>query len=57
MNKYRIMFSPTGGTEKVAKAITKEWDNVEDIDHFDSKEYEMLLSRFSLGTYKKHITR
>lgn len=28
-----------------------------DIDHFDSKEYEMLLSRFSLGTYKKHITR
>lgn len=32
MNKYRIMFSPTGGTEKVAKAITKEWDNVEDID-------------------------
>ena len=27
-----------------------------DVDHFDSKEYEMLLSRFSLGTYKKHIT-
>ena len=32
MNKYRILFSPTGGTEKVAKAITKEWDEVEDID-------------------------
>jgi len=29
---------------------------VSDIDHFDSKEYEMLLSRFSFGTYKKHIT-
>ncbi|HCR74199.1 MAG TPA: N-acetyltransferase [Ruminococcus sp.] len=27
-----------------------------DIHHFDLKEYEMLLSRFSLGTYKKHIT-
>ena len=27
-----------------------------DIDHFDPKEYEMLLSRFSFGTYKKHIT-
>jgi hypothetical protein len=27
-----------------------------DMDYFDSKEYEMLLSRFSFGTYKKHIT-
>ena len=27
-----------------------------DMDHFDPKEYEMLLSRFSFGTYKKHIT-
>ena len=27
-----------------------------DTDHFDSKEYEMLLSGFSFGTYKKHIT-
>lgn len=32
MNKYRIIFSPTGGTEKVAKAITEKWDKVEDID-------------------------
>lgn len=32
MNKYRITFSPTGGTQKVAKAITKEWDKVEDVD-------------------------
>lgn len=27
-----------------------------EIERFDSKEYEMLLSRFSFGTYKKHIT-
>ncbi|MHB0739770.1 GNAT family N-acetyltransferase [Peptostreptococcus stomatis] len=27
-----------------------------DIDHFDPREYEILLSRFSFGTYKKHIT-
>ena len=27
-----------------------------DIDYFDPREYEMLLSRFSFGTYKKHIT-
>lgn len=32
MNKYRIIFSPTGGTEKVAKAITKGWSEVKDID-------------------------
>ena len=27
-----------------------------DIESFDPREYEMLLSRFSFGTYKKHIT-
>ena len=32
MNKYRIIFSSTGGTEKVANAITKFWDEVKDID-------------------------
>ena len=32
MNKYRIIFSPTGGTEKVANAMTKSWDEVKDID-------------------------
>ena len=32
MNKYRIIFSPTGGTEKVANTITKSWDTVKDID-------------------------
>ena len=25
--------------------------------HFDSKEYEMLLSRFSFGTYKKYYMK
>ena len=28
-----------------------------DIEHFDSREYEMLLRSFSFGTYKKHIAR
>ena len=32
MNKYRIIFSPIGGTEKVANTITKSWDTVKDID-------------------------
>lgn len=32
MNKYRIIFSPTGGTEKVANTMTKFWNEVRDID-------------------------
>ena len=32
MNKYRIIFSPTSGTEKVANAMTKFWNEVKDID-------------------------
>ena len=32
MNKYRIVFSPTGGTEKVTNTITKFWNEVKDID-------------------------
>lgn len=31
MNKYRIVFSPTGGTEKVTKTITKFWNEVKDV--------------------------
>lgn len=27
-----------------------------DIESFDPREYEMLLSKFSFGMYKKHIT-
>lgn len=32
MNKYRIIFSPTGGTEKVTNTMTKFWNEVKDID-------------------------
>ena len=32
MNKYRIIFSPTGETEKVANTMTKFWNEVKDID-------------------------
>lgn len=32
MKYYMIVFSPTGGTEKVAKAITKNWKQIETID-------------------------
>lgn len=32
MNNYQIIFSPTGGTEKVANAITQTWSQVNTID-------------------------
>ncbi|EOS39018.1 hypothetical protein C808_02335 [Lachnospiraceae bacterium M18-1] len=32
MKYYQIIFSPTGGTEKVAKAVTRSWPQVEMID-------------------------
>ena len=32
MKKYKIIFSPTGGTEKVANAITYNWTDIETID-------------------------
>lgn len=32
MKCYQIIFSPTGGTEKAAKAITQNWPQVETID-------------------------
>ena len=32
MKYYMIIFSPTGGTEKVANAITKNWKQIETID-------------------------
>lgn len=32
MKYAQIVFSPTGGTEKVARAITKDWPSVETID-------------------------
>lgn len=35
MGYYKLVFSPTGGTRKVAHAITKSWKNVADIDFTD----------------------
>ena len=32
MRCYQILFSPTGGTEKVAAAITQNWPEVQTID-------------------------
>ena len=32
MKYYQIVFSPTGGTERVAKAITQNWPQVGTID-------------------------
>lgn len=32
MKCYQILFSPTGGTEKVAAAITQNWPGVQTID-------------------------
>ena len=32
MKYYQIVFSPTGGTERVAKAITQNWPQVDTID-------------------------
>ena len=32
MKNYQIIFSPTGGTEKVANAITQNWSQVDTID-------------------------
>ena len=35
MKNYQIVFSPTGGTEKVANAITKNWSPVETIRAYE----------------------
>ncbi len=35
MNYYQLVFSPTGGTKKVADAITVSWKNVINIDLSD----------------------
>ena len=32
MKYYQIIFSPTGGTEKVAEAVTQNWKQVVTID-------------------------
>ena len=55
MNKYRITFSPTGGTEKVSKSITKNWGHVEDIDLtiVDKDYYDILLGQ-DLSVYASY---
>lgn len=57
----RISFYSRNGVFDTGCRFVDEGENyyvlATDIDHFDSKEYEMLLSRFSFGTYRKHITR
>ena len=35
MKQYQFIFSPTGGTENVAKAITQNWPQVETVDLSD----------------------
>ena len=32
MKYYQIVFSPTGGTERVARAITQNWSQIDTID-------------------------
>lgn len=50
MKNYQIVFSPTGGTEKVANAITQNWSQVETIDLSvpDTKYTDISFERDSL---------
>ena len=36
MNCYQMIFSPTGGTEKVAASVTQNWPNIQTIDLSDA---------------------
>ena len=50
MKKYKIIFSPTGGTEKVANAIASNWTDTETIDLSNSNgKYEISLEEDSLA--------
>lgn len=41
MHAYEILFSPTGGTAKVAAALTTDWSSVKTIDlSIPSTHYE-----------------
>ena len=41
MHAYEILFSPTGGTAKVAAALTTDWPSVKTIDlSIPSTHYE-----------------
>lgn len=47
MNFVEIVFSPTGGTKKVAHMISKHWDT--DIIHIDLSDADMDFSQCNLG--------
>ena len=50
MKTYKIIFSPTGGTEKVANAVTSNWDDTETIDlSNNNKYYNISLEEGSLA--------
>ena len=45
MHAYEILFSPTGGTAKVAAALTTDWSSVKTIDlSIPSTHYKDILS-------------
>ena len=50
MKCYQIVFSPTGGTERVARAITQNWSQVDTIDLSapDTKYAEICFERDAL---------
>lgn len=49
MKLYKIVFSPTGGTEKVADAVAKTWSDVETIDLSVNAEGEISLEEGALA--------
>lgn len=50
MKLYKIVFSPTGGTEKVANAITSKWADVEAIDlSNNNSDFNISLEEGSLA--------
>lgn len=51
MKYYQIVFSPTGGTERVSKAITRNWSHVDTIDLSapDTKFTDICFERDSLA--------
>lgn len=50
MKPYKIIFSPTGGTEKIANAISSKWADMETIDLSENnKDYNISLEKESLA--------
>lgn len=50
MKTYKIIFSPTGGTENVANAITSNWTDIETIDlSNNNSNYNISLEKGSLS--------